>query len=169
MRQVATINSSYQRRMYGHCFVVLEHRLRRSRINVFSCLGEPVWIMDQISKNKFTSWGCLIASSRRKILRDFCLLKSFSNFMTQEVSWPSLAGATWCSAAGASWCTRVRSPFSGRFYLYLIFIILIQYLSYDPGLWGLWPNDKQMNWPSQYKNLISLDLCIEALSIIKQS
>ena len=93
----------------------------------FSCLREPVWIMDQISKNIIhflRLFGCIIQT---EILGDFRLLKLFTNFMkqnfmTQEVSWPSWTGASRCSAAGASLCTRVWSPFSGRFYLYLIFI-----------------------------------------------
>ena len=127
----------------GHRFVVLEPCLRRSRINVhfmprrtnlnhgsnqrkYNSLSEAVWLHHPDGKSLGISvfWNHLQISWNK-------------NFITQEVSWPSWAGASWCSAAGASWrsvagaswCTWVRSQFSRRFYLYLIFIILIQYLS----------------------------------------
>ena len=130
-------------RKYGHRFVVLEPRLMRSRINVrfmprrtslnygsnqqkYNSLSETVWLHHPDGK----SLGISVFRNHLQI--------SWNKFlMTQEVSWPSWAGATWCSvvgasrcsAAGASLCTRVRSQFLVRFYLYLIFIILIQYLS----------------------------------------
>ena len=128
-------HSSSQRRKYGHRFVVLEPHLRRSRINVrfiprrtnlnhgsnqqkYNSLSEAVWLHHPDGK----SLGISVFLNHLQISLN-------KHFMTQEVSWPSWAEASWCLAAGASWCTRVRSPFSRRFYLYLIFIILIQYLS----------------------------------------
>ena len=61
------------------------------------------WIKS--AKISFTFWGCLVASFRRKILRDFRLLKSFSNFMKQKfhdsggvitfLSWSDLVFGGW--------------------------------------------------------------------------
>ena len=127
-------HSSSQKGKYGHRFVVLEPRLRRSRINVFSYLGEPVWIMDQINKNIIHFLrlsGCII---QKIILGDFDILKSFVNFMKQNFhdSGGFMAFLSWCIYVFGGWSFIVHPgsiPIFGRFYLYLVFIILIQHLS----------------------------------------
>ena len=80
-----------------------------------SCLWEPVWIIDKITKNRIHFLRLLVASSKHKILGDFYLLKSFANFMTQEVSWFFWAGETWCSATETPGTPRFDPYFRGGF------------------------------------------------------
>ena len=66
VRQVATVNSSSQRRMHGHHFVVLEHHLHRSRINV-RFMPRRTSLNHGSNHQKYNSiskaFGCIIQTS----------------------------------------------------------------------------------------------------------
>ena len=119
VRQVATVNSSNQKRMYGYRFLVLEHRLHRNRINV-RFIPRRTSLNHGSNYQKYNSPSeALVASSKRKILGNFRLLKSFANFMKQKFhdSGGFMAFLSWSILVFGGWslrCSRVRFPFSGR-------------------------------------------------------